>query len=205
MAESRATQERRRKLRGELIKAAEDQIAEKGLESLTARALAAQIGCSVGAIYNVFADLDELVDAVNSRTLAKLDRKIAKQIPIDPFGIDPKECLVGLGVAYCQFAMEHTRLWSSLFEHGRKPDRTVPDWHFDEHARLVSHIVGVLKEFLPRRNEEEIWSLAGLLLSAVHGVVSLGLQEFFFAVPVDDIPKKVELLLGATLRGLEER
>ena len=204
MAESRATQERRNKLRGELIKAAEDQIAENGLESLTARALAAQTGCSVGAIYNVFEDLDGLVDAVNSRTLAKLDRKIAKQIPIDSLDIDPKECLVGLGVAYCQFAIEHTRLWSALFEHGLKPDRATPDWHFDEHIRLVSHIVGVLKELLPRRSEEEIWSLAGLLLSAVHGVVSLGLQGFFFAVPVEDIPKQVELLVRATLRGLEE-
>jgi AcrR family transcriptional regulator len=71
------TTERRHKLRLQLIEAAEAAVAANGMKSLTARDLAKQVGCSVGAIYNVFEDIDELVIAVNSRTLARLDRTIA--------------------------------------------------------------------------------------------------------------------------------
>jgi co-chaperonin GroES (HSP10) len=69
------TTERRHKLRLQLIEAAEAAVAANGMKSLTARDLAKQVGCSVGAIYNVFEDIDELVIAVNSRTLARLDMK----------------------------------------------------------------------------------------------------------------------------------
>lgn len=202
MVESEATRERRHKLRSGLIGAAERQIADAGLESLTARALAEDVGCSVGTIYNVFEDLDDLVIAVNSNTLARLDRRIAKLAPIDALDADPEDCLIGLAQAYCQFAVEHTRLWSALFERSTRSDRPTPDWHMDEHVRLVAHIVTPLKQLLPTRSEEEIWSLSGLLLSAVHGVVSLGLQRFFFSAPLSDIQKQVEVLVRSALRGL---
>ena len=204
MVESEATRERRHKLRNELIGTAERQIADSGLESLTARALANEVGCSVGAIYNVFEDLDDLVIAVNSNTLARLDRKIAKLVPIDTLDADPEECLVGLAGAYCQFAVEHTRLWSALFERENRSESPTPDWHMDEHVRLVAHIVAPLQQLLPRKSEEEIWSLSGLLLSAVHGVVSLGLQKFFFSAPVHDIQRQVEILVRSALRGLPD-
>src|SRR5262249_10067582 len=60
---------RRRKLRDALIAAAERTIEADGLRGLRARDLALRVGCAVGAIYNVFADLDDLVFAVNALTL----------------------------------------------------------------------------------------------------------------------------------------
>src|SRR6266851_4501897 len=53
------TAERRRNLKESLIVAAEQEIAAHGLAGLRARTLADRIGCAVGAIYNVVADLDE--------------------------------------------------------------------------------------------------------------------------------------------------
>src|SRR5258708_37586990 len=69
--------ERRQRLRDALISAAEWTIETHGLSGLKARALAFQVGCAVGAIYNVVTDLDDLIFAVNSRTLAALERDLA--------------------------------------------------------------------------------------------------------------------------------
>src|SRR5215467_3860058 len=75
VAES-ATDQRRARLRDALVAAAEQAIARQGLGSLRARALAEEVGCAVGAIYNVVEDLDDLVLLVNARTLAALEREL---------------------------------------------------------------------------------------------------------------------------------
>ena len=61
---------RRDQLRTALVAAAERTIKAEGLRGLRARALADEVGCSVGAIYNAVDDLDELILLVNTRTLA---------------------------------------------------------------------------------------------------------------------------------------
>jgi AcrR family transcriptional regulator len=197
------TTERRHKLRLELIDAGETILATQGLSALTARAVASAVGCSVGAIYNVFEDIDGLIIAVNSRTLAKLDQKISGFVPGGACGLEPEDCLSELAVAYCQFAIEHTNAWSALFEHGERISRNIPDWHMDEHVHLVGHIVKSLQRLQPAISDEDNWQLAGLLFSAVHGVVALGLQGFFFAVPQRKLEAQVNLLVRATLAGLK--
>ena len=199
--EHKATAERRQALRNELIGAADDIIAGQGLSALTARVAAAKVGCSVGAIYNVFEDLDGLIIAVNSNTLSRLDRDIARVLPDDGNG-DPAETLVAIGLAYCRFAATYPRLWSALFEQGLKPGREVPDWHMDEHVRLFAHIVVTLKRLAPDQDDEQIWSLARLVFSAVHGIVSLGMHDLFIAVPADEIEQQVEILVRSMLHGL---
>ncbi len=198
----KATAERRQALRKDLIEAADARIAEEGLSALTARLVAAEVGCSVGAIYNVFEDLDGLIIAVNSKTLARLDREIAKILPAEQDNQDPTESLVGIGLAYCRFARKHLRLWSALFEQGLKPDRVVPAWHMDEHVRLFTHVVTILKKIAPDRSDEEVWSLARMMFSAVHGIVSLGMHDLFIAVPSDEIEQQVAILLRSLVQGL---
>ncbi len=202
MVSSEQTRERRLRLRSDLISTAERIIAKEGLGSLTARGVAGDVGCSVGAIYNVFEDLDGLIVAVNSRTLAKLDRQIARASPDDLIEHEPENCLVEIGLAYCRFAIEETRLWSALFEQAQKPNRAAPDWHLDEHVRLVRHIERILKHLMPERGDDQLSAIAASLISAVHGIVFVGLQELFFAVPTADIEEQIAFLLRSALRGM---
>ena len=67
---------RRRKLRDALIHAAERTIEKEGLRGMKARELASKVGCAVGAIYNVFTDLDDLIFAVNALTLEQLEKTL---------------------------------------------------------------------------------------------------------------------------------
>src|SRR4051794_8774796 len=89
--EGNATAERRATLRAALVAAAERAIMQQGLAGLRARALAEEVGCAVGAIYNVVKDLDELVLLVNAKTLAALKNAIgAGDAPAEPkfIGLD---------------------------------------------------------------------------------------------------------------------
>ena len=70
--------ERRRRLRETLLASAEAMIRAEGLGGLKARELARAARCAVGAIYNVFHDLDSLVLAVNAGTLDRIDAAVAR-------------------------------------------------------------------------------------------------------------------------------
>src|SRR5688500_10576783 len=75
------TSVRRQQLGEALITAAERAIEARGLGGLKARELAQEVGCAVGAIYNVFPDLDALVLHANLRTLASFEAVIAASAP----------------------------------------------------------------------------------------------------------------------------
>src|SRR4051812_46279581 len=124
------TLERHEKLRGALIQAAERSINSAGLAGLKTRELAREIGCANGAVYNLVADMDELILKVGSRTLARLDTALTAA----EGGGDtsPADTLVRIAVAYCDFAAENTGLWRALFEHRMAPGKPVPEWAIDE-------------------------------------------------------------------------
>src|ERR1700682_921919 len=69
---------RRRELKVALIDAAERAITARGLGALRARDLATEVGCAVGAIYNVFPNLDAIIFEVNGRTLRAFEAFLAQ-------------------------------------------------------------------------------------------------------------------------------
>ena len=97
--------ERREKLRKSLIEAAEQSISASGLAGLKTRDLARRIGCANGAVYNLVADMDELILLVGSRTLARLDTALTAAESSGP--MLPADILVRIAVAYCDFAAEN--------------------------------------------------------------------------------------------------
>jgi AcrR family transcriptional regulator len=106
--------ERRAKLRESLIEAAERRIAAGGLAGLKTRELAREIGCANGAVYNLVADIDELILRVGSRTLGRLDASLTEAE--SGGAASAVEALVRIAIAYCDFAAENTGLWArSLF------------------------------------------------------------------------------------------
>src|SRR5262245_44188110 len=75
-----STAQRHEQLREALLLAAERTIATDGYQALRARALAEDVGCAVGAIYNVFPDLDALALAVKSRIIDVMDAELARAV-----------------------------------------------------------------------------------------------------------------------------
>lgn len=195
--------ERREKLRADLIQAAERMIAERGLAGLKTRDLAREIGCANGAVYNLVADVDELVLRVGSRTLLRLDKALSAAVSAG--NPSPQETLVRIAIAYCDFAAENLELWRAMFEHRMEPGKEVPDWSVDDQLQLFRHIYAPLAALFPDRGTEELGITARSLFSAVHGMVALGLEQRLVAVPLPALRKEIAGLVRAMIDGLIAR
>ena len=187
-------------MRTRLIDAAETRIAAKGLAGLKAREVTADAGVALGGLFNAFADLDDLVLQVNSRTLQRLgDTLRATCVP----GLGPKDALAALAQAYVSFALQQFQLWSALFNH-RLPDGVEPpDWYRADHAVLIEQIIGPLAMLRPDLDAAMILQRAKTVFAAVHGVVQLSLRGRFVGVARQDLGGEVAALVAAMTRGLE--
>ena len=196
------TASRREQLKEALIGAAARTIATQGLSGLKARTLADEVGCAVGAIYNVVADLDELTLLVNARTLAALDKALtAATAP----GKGPDwaiDQLVKLALAYLEFAASHRKQWQALFEHRLASGQSPPDWYQRDLERLFGYVEGPVAELQPDAPRARRALLARSLFSAAHGLVALGLEEKLQFIPLPALREQVTTIVTALGFGL---
>jgi len=195
--------ERRAKLRQALIEAAERAIAAKGLSGLRTRDLADEIGIANGGVYNLVEDLDELILRVGSRTLARLDASLSLAEISGP--TTPRETLVRIAIAYCDFAAENLELWRALFEYRMAPDKPLPDWSVSDQMELFRHIYRPLSVLFSQRTAQRLGVTARSLFSAVHGMVALGLEQKLVAVPINALRTEIATLVRAMIDGLTAR
>lgn len=205
--------QRRELLKTALLDAAEEIIARDGLAALRARDLASAAGCALGAIYNAFDDLDAIVFAVNMRTLALIDRELsaaaATRTPAtaeDGGGAPDSDSgrLMRLAAAYLGFAATHGPRWRALFEHHLPDGRLVPPWYAAELNRLFRHVEEPLRGIRPGLDADELPKLARTVFSAVHGVVSLGLEQKLGSIPHRRLRRQTAAIVAAIARGLRE-
>ena len=190
--------ERHQALRDALVGAAERAIAANGLAALRARDLAAEVGCALGTIYTVFPDLDALILAANARALEAVDEALRAA----PHEADPVARLAALADAYCAFAAGHRERWAAVFTHRMTDGRPVPGWYLDLQARLFRHVEAPLALLLPGIAGEALADLARAVFSAVHGVVSLGLDGKLGAVAKPALCVQARTVATAIARGL---
>ena len=198
--------ERRQAQLGALIDAAERRIAEGGMASLKARDLAADIGIALGGLYNIVADLDELSLRVSSRTLARLGEALtatSEALPLQTKA-DAVTRLVAIAHAYLHFARDNLRLWRTLFEVRLAAGTALPAWAADDQLRLFRHVADPLALLVPDMDEAQQTLAARTLFAAVHGIVTLGLEERLVAVPLTALEAQIEWLVRAACRGLGE-
>lgn len=187
-------QARRAALRDTLIVNAERRIAANGLKTLRARDLAQDAGCALGAIYNVFGDLDDLVLAVNARTFKQLGATVAEALADAPQ--DATQQLIVMSHAYHAFAAQHFNLWRALFDIERARGEAAPEWYLQEMAQLFAYIDAPLSVIFPDHDAETRGLLTRGLFSSVHGIVLLGLDEASAGVPAPHLDRMISLILS---------
>jgi AcrR family transcriptional regulator len=203
---STKTAERRQELKDALIDAAECAISAGGLAALRARDLAAEVGCAVGAIYNVFPNLDALVFEVNARTLRAFEAFLAEAQSTPPRSGEAAAAavaeLVHLALAYLEFAVARRPRWRALFEHRMAEASEMPAWYLGEQARLFALVEGPLGLLRPELDDHRLMLFARTLFSGVHGIVSLGLDAKLVAVPAAVLQEEVRKFVRVVGAGL---
>ena len=106
-------------LRQLILAAARDIIETQGLGALSAREIARRIGYSAGTLYNIFDNLDDVRQTLQSEMLQDLVARIGN---VAKNG-DAKTYVSQILKTYVNFAFANRELWNALFENraaGRK-------------------------------------------------------------------------------------
>lgn len=150
--------------------AAAREIAKKeGLRGLTARGVARRIGYTIGTIYNLFENRDDLIIHLNGTTLDTLYEAVAGQRLDD----DPEAALRALARAYICFTSYHPNLWSMLFDPSAPHGEQLPDWYHEKVQRLLGLPEQALASLFPAGQEKQRHHSARVLWSGLHGICSL--------------------------------
>ena len=189
-------QKKREELRRKLVDIGEQRITQGGIEEIRARDLAKDAGCAVGAIYNVFGDLNDLVMAVNGRTFKRLGTHVQESVNAHPEADDPVFVLITMAHAYLDFAMTNTYAWRTLFDLEMSTDQEVPEWYLTEMEQLLTLIAKPLMRNFPDMSREDIMLMTRGLFSSIHGIVLLGLEKRISAVPTDQLERMISLILS---------
>ncbi len=190
-------EQKKSRRRALMLETARAIIAAKGLRSLKVRDVAEAADCSIGSVYNEFGDFDGLILTVNRETVEALAARL-NAVPKD----DPIRQLHGLAETYLAFFTEHANLLRSLYEHRMEDDRPFPEDILLMVMRAFALMHDPLVRLMPGRDGADIALQARMMFSAVHGIISLGLEERMVAVPPDKLREQVAQFVDTYLAGL---
>jgi len=172
-------------------------ISDKGLIFLKVRDVADAAGCSIGSVYNEFGDFDGLILTINQETIQRLTEELRAVT-----NVDAHAQLQGLAAGYLEFATHNANLLRSLFEHRMEQDRPFPQGILNMVMDTFALMYPPLFRLMPNRDPAEIALIARTMFSAVHGIISLGLEERMIAVPPEKLRQQLAQFLDAQLAGL---
>ena len=110
--------------------------------------------------------------------------------------IDFDHCLIGGLGFHLPFAQTLQRVLRMA------PGKPIPEWAIDQQMELFRHINRPLAVLFPTRSAQEISVTARSLFSAVHGMVTLGLEQKLITVPIDALRNEIALIVRAMVKGL---
>ncbi len=189
-------EEKRAALRERLLESALNRIQENGIASLRARDLATDAGCALGAIYNIFADLDELVFYAKAEVFRTMDAQLDEAMA-DAHTLPPKDQMLKLSHAYHHFATKNHHTWTALFTSDLAEPEEIPDWYRNALHRLMGHISKPLAQLQPDLDAIGLNLRTRTIFSAIHGVILLSVQKRPSGVADGEVSDAIEIVISA--------
>jgi AcrR family transcriptional regulator len=187
-------------LRVLILDAAQEIIEAQGLAGLSAREIARRVGYSPGTIYNIFANLDDVVLNVEARVLEALDARLSDLQRENAASAEDR--LVRIAHAYLAFTQERPRLWNLLFEHHMPAGTELPAWYRQKLERLTGQIERALASHFPPGREADGQRAARVLWAGLHGITALATADKSSVVTAETARRLIDDLIGTYLAGL---
>lgn len=127
-------------------------VQEKGTDALTVRKLSEASGCSVGAIYNQFSNMDNFLVIQNYMTLDSLASRLEKVPQTGDAFADMNAFLH----EFVDFIMENKNLWYMLHSfHLRNNSHTFSYFYLRKVAKITGLINKLLQQLIPNMERPE--------------------------------------------------
>ncbi len=175
-------------------------VAEQGMTALTARAVAARMGYSVGMLYTAFDGIEEMIVHMHARTLDALYDALAAS----PRSGKPEADLQALLDSYLAFVRDRRAAWAMLFT-DRQPDGApipLPAWYLEQIARVFGLLEEILAPLFAPGEAAARARAARLLWIALHGVWTLSAGERLEIVTPESAEAVARHMVEVFVKGL---
>jgi AcrR family transcriptional regulator len=184
------------------IAAAELILVREGHTGLSMRKVAQAIGYTVGQLYLIFENQDELLAVVNERTADAIYAHLRDALDGKRA---PAEQLRTLAAAYVDYAQRHTHRFRMLFEH-QLPATMQPRPSSELRIRRMFELVeSCLQPLLPTATPVRLRANATTLWSGVHGIAALAVSGKFKWAGDTDNRHYSDRLVDTYIAGLRSR
>jgi len=181
------------------LDAAKEIVEKQGLRGLSTRQIASRMGYSAGTLYQLFADLDELILRMNAETL---DGLIETCDGVD-FQAGPEAALQELAHRYIAYVSRNRGLWNAIFEHSLPEGREAPPWMVERTGKLLGLAEQAIAPLFALGEEARRCHEAQVLWAGLYGIASLATAG---KLPAGESPEAmVATLVRNSIAGIRTR
>ena len=186
-------------IQNQLISIGRRIVREKGTEALTVRKLSEASGCSVGAIYNQFANMDNFIVIQNYMTLDELSAELGKiKQTANPFA-DMNTFLK----VFVDYVTQNRNLWYLLYAfHLRRNDRTYSYFYLRKVVKIIGCINSLLQRILPQMERPERILSSQVLWLNLFALSSLLTKDILDSFAKVDSKSLCDIVLNTYVAGL---
>lgn len=188
----------REEYRAMAMNAAKDIVRTEGFRGLTARKIAAAIGYTVGSLYLVFKNLDDLIVQVNEETLGEIHTAVSSAIQNN----QNAEAVYACANAYLDYGHANPHLWRMVFEHKLPAEQPLHESFkqkiadtFALCARVLEPVVGSNKSNSPALAAHALWA-------GIHGICMLSVTGKLESANVENARALTDNLIRNFLIGV---
>jgi AcrR family transcriptional regulator len=191
----------RDEIRAMAIDAAAKLVETNGYQSLTARKVAAKIGYTVGTLYHVFRNFDDLVMNLNAQTIDEMAALIQSQAKKKR---NPEARIRAMAECYVKYATDHPDRWRLVFEH--VPPRSMPTPAKMKERRdvMFEMVADNLRDISPHRLPNEVAHTATSLWSGIHGICILALTGKLYLGGAFSMVKLIDTLIDSVVASFRQ-
>ncbi|MFW8590127.1 TetR/AcrR family transcriptional regulator [Glaciecola sp. 2405UD65-10] len=160
-----------------LLKAAEDELIEKGVKSFSMRSVAKRAGVSHGAPAHHFKDKTGVLTALAAEGYRRFIRtQEERQREASP---SPRSQLAASGLGYIDFAISHSALFRLMFssEHTNRQNKELHDGANKAFDKLITDVCNIIK-IDPNQNQQGMMDVMAAWVAA-HGLADLMITNRF--------------------------
>ncbi len=168
---ARRSDNTRKELREMAVGAGLELLAESGVAGLSARQIASRIGYTVGTLYNVFEDFEDIVLHLNAATLREMHQQL---MPLAQSKKKPQQRILDFAHCYGDYAMAHPARWHLL--HSAQRTQKLPEW-FRRDVHAVFALVEEPLLLLCPKKPKQAGDAAKVLWAGLHGICALSISQ----------------------------
>ncbi len=181
-----------------ILDAAYDILEREGYSKLSTRKIASQIGYTVGTLYNVFQNLDDIFVHLNARTLDTLIQHLNAAVAQDSKVGKVKQ----LSQAYIDFSRQNFNIWSTLFDYRFNENHQIPKWYNEKITNLYGVVEKSIRPLLSAKHQDQTKEIITVLWSGIHGICILSIKGKLDRAGVESASTLVDHFIENYMRGV---